>query len=104
LENNALKGITATASGFYAPQGRILRLEPAIPNFHDSLSSFTYEDLKITNFEMETSALYGLSAALGHNSCTICAIIANRITKEFSADHEATIHQLIEKVLNNLTI
>lgn len=104
LEKNSLKGITATASGFYAPQGRVLRLNPSIENFHDSLSSFQFGDLKITNFEMETSALYGLSSALGHKACTICAIIANRKTKEFSSDHESTIEQLIEKVLNNLTI
>jgi uridine phosphorylase len=104
LGKGTFKGITATASGFYAPQGRILRLKPAMADFPEDLSSFEYNGLKITNFEMETSALYGLSKALGHQACTVCAIIANRKSKKFSANHDAPIKALILHVLNNLTI
>jgi len=104
LGEGTLKGITATASGFYAPQGRVLRLQPAMADFPEDLSSFEYNGLKITNFEMETSALYGLSKALGHNACTVCAIIANRKSKKFSANHDLPIRKLILHVLSNLTI
>lgn len=104
LEKGVHKGMTATASGFYAPQGRILRLQPAMNDFPELLSTFSYEGLKITNFEMETSALYGLSKALGHHACTVCAIIANRKNKQFSKKHDQTINDLIIHVLSNLTI
>ena len=104
LDHGVIKGITATASGFYAPQGRVLRLQPAMKDFPEALSTFEYEGLKITNFEMETSALYGLSKSLGHHACTVCAIIANRKTKEFSKNHDITINRLILHVLDNLTI
>jgi uridine phosphorylase len=75
-----------------------------MPNYPEVLSNFSYNDLKVTNFEMETSALYGLSKALGHKACTICAIIANRKTKKFSENHDLPIARLITHVLNNLTI
>jgi uridine phosphorylase len=104
LGKGVYTGITATASGFYAPQGRVLRLQPAMKDFPEALSSFEFNGLKITNFEMETSALYGLSKALGHHACTLCAIIANRKTKQFSKDHNDTIKSLILHVLDNLTI
>lgn len=97
-------GVTATASGFYAPQGRVLRLTPEMNNFPELLASFSYHNARITNFEMETSALYGLSAALGHHACTLCAIIANRASKTFSSKHDDTVKDLILHVLNNLTI
>tara|TARA_R110002050_G_scaffold200591_1_gene335561 strand:+ start:114246 stop:115118 length:873 start_codon:yes stop_codon:yes gene_type:complete len=104
LSPGTIQGITATASGFYAPQGRVLRLQPAMPDFPELLSSFQSNGLKVTNFEMETSALYGLSKALGHHACTVCAIIANRKTKDFSKNHDHTINRLITHVLSNLTI
>ncbi len=104
LKENTSQGITATASGFYAPQGRVLRLQPEMPNYPETLSSFSHKNLKVTNFEMETSALYGLSKALGHHACTLCAIIANRKTKQFSKNHDLPIDRLILHVLNNLTI
>jgi uridine phosphorylase len=104
LDRGVYKGITATASGFYAPQGRVLRLQPAMDDFPELLSSFSYGNLKVTNFEMETSALYGLSKALGHHACTVCAIIANRKNKQFSKKHDTTIKELIIHVLSNLTI
>lgn len=104
LSPGTIKGITATASGFYAPQGRVLRLQPAMEDFPELLSTFSTKDLKVTNFEMETSALYGLSQALGHKACTVCAIIANRKTKDFSRNHDSTINRLITHVLSNLTM
>ena len=97
--NRFSKGITATSSGFYAPQGRELRLKSAVPNMHHSLNTFDYNDNKITNFEMESSALYYLGQTLGHNTLTICAIIGNRINKTQSKDYKATVDKLILKVL-----
>lgn len=103
LKHDCIPGITATASGFYAPQGRVLRLQPTMANFPETLASFEHEGMPITNFEMETSALYGLSQSLGHNACTICAIIANRKTKAFGTDHQGVITRLITHVLDALT-
>jgi len=95
-------GVTATAPGFYGPQGRVLRLTPAIPDLNEKLETFTHKGLRITNFEMETSALYGLSKLLGHNALTVCAIIANRIRKEYSTDYKKTVDELIEKILDKI--
>lgn len=103
LKKNCIPGITATASGFYAPQGRVLRLQPTMQNFPETLANFEYEGMPVTNFEMETSALYGLAKNLGHHACTICAIIANRKTKAFSSDHQEVINRLIIHVLDALT-
>jgi len=96
-------GITATASGFYGPQGRKLRLETIFSDQNEVLGSFKHNSKRITNFEMETSALYGLSALLGHKAVTICAIIANRYRKEFSEDPHQLISELIDQVLERLT-
>ena len=97
------KGITATANGFYGPQGRSLRLAAKIPNLNEQLNEFNHYGLKITNFEMETSALYALSGMLGHNACTVCAIIANRFKGEYSKDYKLTVDKLIQIVLTRLT-
>lgn len=102
LDNNYFKGITATSPGFYGPQGRILRLIPAMDDLNALLETFSYKEHRITNFEMETSALYGLASMLGHNAVTICAIIANRTIKQFSKDYKKTVDELIEQVLHNL--
>ena len=96
------KGITATASGFYAPQGRELRIKPAIEDLHQKMNTFKFEGNRITNFEMETSALYFLGKALGHNTLTICAIIGNRITQKQSKDYKKTVDKLIVDVLDKL--
>ena len=96
------KGITATASGFYAPQGRELRIKPAIEDLHQKMNTFQFEGSRITNFEMETSALYFLGKALGHNTLTICAIIGNRITQKQSKDYKKTVDKLIVDVLDKL--
>ena len=103
LELNCIMGMTATASGFYAPQGRELRLNPQVSDLNRQLTEFRYLDKRISNFEMETSALYGLSTLLGHESCTICVIIANRITKEYNPDYAPYVNQLIEQTLQRLT-
>ncbi len=97
-----VKGITATASGFYGPQGRRLRLELKDPDVWGLVPSFDYEGHRIVNFEMETSALYGLGRLLGHECCTCCAIVANRVTKDFSKDHGKVMDGLIETVLDRL--
>jgi uridine phosphorylase len=98
-----IQGITATAPGFYGPQGRKLRLTPWVEDFNQQLTDFSFEDKRITNFEMETSALYGLSKLLGHNACTVCAIIANRVAKQYSKDYHSAIENLIQLVLERLT-
>ncbi len=92
-------GITVTCPGFYAPQGRVLRLGLAQTNLIDSLASFTFGNHRISNFEMETSAIYGLGKTLGHHCLSLSAIVANRISKEFSKDGGAAVENLIKKTL-----
>ena len=103
LGDGMYRGITATANGFYGPQGRSLRLAANVPNLNEYLNEFSYKDQRITNFEMETSALYGLSAMLGHEACTVCAIIANRFQKAYSEDYKKTVNELIVTTLERLT-
>ena len=98
-----IKGITATAPGFYGPQGRKLRLTPWVEDFNQQLTDFKYKENRITNFEMETSALYGLGALLGHQTCTVCAIIANRVAKQYSKNYHVAVEELIQVVLERLT-
>ena len=96
------EGITAPASGFYSPQGRHLRLAPSIPNMHEILNTFEYKKNKITNFEMESSALYFLGQSLGHNTITICAVIGNRINKTQSKNYKETVDKLIIEILEKI--
>jgi uridine phosphorylase len=103
FEKGTVKGITATAPGFYGPQGRVLRLGLADPELNEKIRSFRYKDERIINFEMETSALYGLGSLLGHRVMTVCALIANRATNETCHDHKALIRKLINLVLERLT-
>ncbi len=103
LAPELVKGITATAGGFYGPQGRVLRLAPYIPDLNERLQSFTHDGHRITNFEMETSALYGLSALLGHDACTLCTIVANRVRKEFSKDYKTAVDKMVDYCLEKLT-
>ena len=93
------QGITVTCPGFYGPQGRILRLGISNPNFVNRLTDFRFGQHRITNFEMETSAIYGLGKLLGHNCLAVNAIVANRVQKEFSKDGKATVENLIQKFL-----
>ncbi len=101
-ENNFV-GITATAPGFYGPQGRQIKLKSALPNLNDCLTNFNYNGLHITNFEMETRALYGLGKLLNHNCLTVCVIIANLVKKEFTNDYKKSVEILIENCLDKLT-
>lgn len=100
--NNFSKGITLTATGFYGPQCRNMRLKSSISDLENLIESIEYQGLNITNFEMETSALYFLGRSLGHNTLTICAILANRISKKYSTKPIDTIDELINEVLKNL--
>jgi uridine phosphorylase len=97
-----VKGITATCTGFYAPQGRQLRGDFAAESFLQQLSNFSFEKFRITNFEMETAGIYGLARALGHEAISINAILANRITNEFSKQPQHTVNQLIKMVLDKI--
>ncbi len=96
------KGITATAGGFYGPQGRVLRLPIQDPSLNDKLDSFTHDGHRITNLEMETSAIYGLAALLGHQALSLNAIIANRASKTFSNDPYEAVNKLIAYALDKL--
>lgn len=96
-------GITATATGFYGPQGRYLRLAPNPEDINSMLSGFSFKDLRITNFEMETSAIYGLSKMLGHEALSLNCIVANRAAGQFSKDSYATIDKMIQYALDRLT-
>jgi uridine phosphorylase len=104
LRTGFYQGITATASGFYGPQGRKLRIDPAVSDLNERMMQFTsLKGHRITNFEMETSALYGLSNALGHKACTLCVIIANRARLEYSKNYKPTMNMLIGTVLDRLS-
>ncbi len=92
-------GITVTCPGFYGPQGRVLRLGLSNPHLVDSLTRFSFGRHRITNFEMETAGIYGLGKILGHHCVSLSAIVANRITKQFSKDVNATMEKLIKKTL-----
>ena len=98
-----VSGITATAPGFYGPQGRVIRIPLNHPDLMDKMQLFEHEGRRIINFEMETSALYGLGRLLGHNTLTTCAVIANRAKNTYSDDHHKVIDELIEVVLERLT-
>lgn len=92
-------GITVTCPGFYGPQGRILRLGISNPSLVDNLTSFRFGNHRISNFEMETSAIYGLGKLLGHNCLSINVIVANRVQKEFSKDSAASVEKLLKTCL-----
>ena len=97
------RGMTATSPGFFGPQGRVIRAVLADPGMIERLASFHYNNLRVTNFEMETAGIYGLGRILDHDCLSINAVIANRATKNFSKDPHKTVDTLIEKVLGILT-
>lgn len=97
------KGMTATAGGFYGPQGRVLRLPLQNPGLNNKMDSFNFNGYRITNFEMETSVIYGLSKLLGHHALSLNAIIANRATGNFSKDPKKTVERLIQYALTKIT-
>jgi uridine phosphorylase len=98
------QGITATAPGFYGPQGRMLRMHLSYPENNHKIESFNYQGWRVCNFEMESSALYGLGKMMGHNCLTVCAVIANRVSEKFCTDYHPYVKKLIENTLNRLTI
>ena len=97
------QGITITTPGFYGPQGRVLRLKTAHPTLIDTLTHFHYGNHRVANFEMETSAIYGLGKLLGHACVSLSAIVANRVVQQFSTQANTTIDRLIQKTLQNLS-
>ncbi|MBQ9417780.1 MAG: nucleoside phosphorylase [Bacteroidales bacterium] len=98
-----VQGITATAPGFYGPQGRTIRLHPALPDLNLRLASFSYGGLPLTNLEMETSAIYGFSHLLGHEALTACLVIANRQRGTFLSDYHEPMRQLVASVVERLS-
>lgn len=103
LGKGLVQGITLTAPGFYGPQGRELRLKLAYPGLNQRIESFNFEGNRIANFEMETSALYGLGKMLGHETLTICTIVANRVNQTYAKDYHSDVERLIRLVLERLT-
>lgn len=103
FQNGFYQGITATNPGFYGPQGRQLRAKVKAPDYLDLLQTFSFKGNQIVNLEMETSAIYGLSAILGHKAVSLSAILANRATGHFSSDPGKSVRQLIETALERLT-
>ena len=93
------QGVTVTCPGFYGPQGRVLRLGLSHPHLVDRLTSFSFGNHRISNFEMETSAIYGLGRLLGHQCLSLSAIVANRVSNEFSEDGQAAVENLIKRSL-----
>jgi uridine phosphorylase len=102
--NDMVSGVTISAPGFYGPQGRELRLPTADPDLNDKIETFRFNGMKITNYEMECSAIYGLSHLLGHHALTICAIIANRVTREANENYKPVIKNLVQTVLERIVM
>jgi len=96
-------GITISAPGFYGPQGRIIRLGIVDPEINEKITDFDLNGRKITNYEMESSAIFGLSKLLGHNALTVCNIIANRIRKEYSQDYKIAVEKLVQTILDRVS-
>ena len=99
---NFIKGITVSAPGFYGPQGRTLRLNTFDNEINNKLASFNYMGRTISNYEMESSAIYALSGLLGHKAVTVCTVIGNRVTGEFLQDYNPNITELALKVFRNI--
>jgi uridine phosphorylase len=102
LSEGMFKGMTCSCSGFYAPQGRILRYELARPDMIEKLNSFRFGDNRITNFEMETGAMYGLARVLGHHCCSVNVIVANRMAQKYAKKAEESMRNLIKLVLDRI--
>jgi uridine phosphorylase len=100
---NFHQGITVTCPGFYGPQGRVLRLGLSNPHFVNRLTDFRYGQHRISNFEMETSAIYGLGKLMGHQCLAVNAIVANRVRQEFSKDGKAAVEKLIQQFIQTFS-
>ncbi len=101
--NGFHKGITVTSPGFFGPQGRVLRLGLSSPALVDKLTHFSFNNHRITNFEMETSAIYGLGKLMGHECMSLNVVIANRVVQQYSRNSNASVEQLIKQALEILT-
>jgi uridine phosphorylase len=101
-KDDLLRGVTISANGFYGPQGRVLRLDLADMQLNDKIESFRYENYKITNYEMEGSAIAGLSKLMGHKAMTVCCIIANRRIEAANTDYKPYIEKLVTTVLDRI--
>ena len=98
-----VKGMTVSASGFYGPQGRVVRQGLAMPNMLEDFEKFEHKGYKITNFEMESSALAGMAAKLGHDAITVCCAIAHRYLKDANTDYKPRVNELVKLVLDKVT-
>lgn len=101
-KDDMVRGVTVACGGFFGPQGRMLRIPLADPHQNEKIESFEYKGLRITNFEMESSALAGLSRLLGHKATTCCMVIANRLTKKSDTGYKNHIDDLINLVLERI--
>lgn len=101
-QNDMLRGVTISANGFYGPQGRVLRIDLADMQLNDKIESFRYGRYKITNYEMEGSAIAGLSKLMGHKAMTVCCIIANRRVEAANTDYKGYIEKLVQTVLDRI--
>ena len=100
--DDMVRGVTVACGGFFGPQGRQLRVPLADPNQNEKIESFEYQGQKITNFEMESSALAGLSRLMGHEATTVCMVIANRLAKKANTGYKNKIDDLIKVVLDRI--
>lgn len=99
----AIRGLTLSAPGFYAPQGRVVRLPLVRPDYLEKIERFEHEDLRVTNLEMESSAIAGLAALLGHRALTVCTVIAQRTAGDSKPDYAAFVRNMVETALAKLT-
>lgn len=102
FRDRTVKGVTISAQGFYGPQGRVVRLPLAMPDMLDTFESFRFGEYRITNFEMESSAVAGLAAHLGHEAGTVCCAIANRYLKDSNTNYKPRVRQLVELALGKM--
>lgn len=102
IGHDMIKGVTISAVGFYGPQGRHVRLPLAYPDLNSKIESFRYQEHTITNYEMESSAIAGLSKMMGHKAMTVCAIIANRVALESNANYKGSTEDLLQIVLERI--
>ena len=103
FEKDTVRGMTISAPGFYGPQGRVVRQRLAMPDMLEKVESFRYEDWKITNFEMEGSAIAGFAAHLGHDAITVCCAIAHRYRKEANTNYVQRVEELVRLVMDRLS-
>jgi len=101
-KDDMIRGVTISANGFYGPQGRVLRIGLADPLINDKIEAFRYKQYKITNYEMEGSAIAGLSKMMGHKAMTVCCVIANRRVEAANTNYQPYIDELIQKVLDRI--